>query len=214
MIKRVNQIVDSPRFLQMTILLLTALLAIMVVQNQNKLKEQNFSINPPAEEIIVGREIKPVTLKTLDRRDFNFSELPNSYTLLIFFATNCPYCAKDAPLWQKMYEGAIIRNIGIFGITSESDTQVISEYAQKHNILFPILLDQKRELFSQLRIFGTPTKVLLSSDMSIIQVWQGWTTQQCGQSDLGGIYAFFGIAPDDLPVGSSLGDSFSPSSNP
>ena len=82
MIKRVNQIVDSPRFLQMTILLLTALLAIMVVQNQNKLKEQNFSINPPAEEIIVGREIKPVTLKTLDRRDFNFSELPNSYTLL------------------------------------------------------------------------------------------------------------------------------------
>ena len=213
MIKRVNQIVDSPRFLQMTILLLTALLAIMVVQNQNKLKEQNFSINPPAEEIIVGREIKPVTLKTLDRRDFNFSELPNSYTLLIFFATDCPYCAKDAPLWQKMYEGAIIRNIGIFGITSESDTQVISEYAQKHNILFPILLDQKQELFTQLRIFGTPTKVFLSSDMSIIQVWQGWTTQQSGQSDLGGVYAFFGIAPDELPS-NSLRESFSPLSNP
>lgn len=213
MIKRVNQIVDSPRFLQMTILLLTALLAIMVVQNQNKLKEQNFSINSPAEEIIVGREIKPVTLKTLDGLDFNFSELPNSYTLLIFFSTNCTYCAKDVPLWQKMYERAIIRDIALFGITSESDARVVSEYAQKHNIPFPILLDQKRELFTQLRIFGTPTKVLLSSDLKIIQVWQGWTTQQSGQSDLGGIYAFLGIAPDELPS-NSLRESFSPLSNP
>jgi len=213
MIKRVNQIVDSPRFLQMTILLLTALLAIMVVQNQNKLKEQNFSINPPAEEIIVGREIQPVTLRTLDGLDFNFSNLHSDYTLLIFFATDCPYCAKDVPLWQKMHEQANIHNITMLGITAESDTQNILEYTQKYDIQFPILLDQKRELFTQLRIFGTPTKVLLSSDMKIIQVWQGWTTRQSGQSDLGGVYAFLGVAPDELPS-NSLRESFSPLSNP
>jgi len=214
MLKKLNQIVDSPRFLQITIALLTALLAIMVVQNQNKLREQNFSINPLFEEIIVSREIKPVTLKTLDGLDFNFSDLHNEYTLLIFLATDCPYCLKDIPLWQKMYEQAIVRNITMLGITAESDTQNISEYAQKYSIQFPILLDQKRELFAQLRIFGTPTKVLLSSDLNILQVWQGWTTQRSGQSDLGGVYAFFGIVPDDLPLGSSSGDSFSPSLNP
>ena len=213
MLKKINQIVDNSRFLQSTIILLIVLLAVMVSQNQTILR-RDFSINPPLEEIVIGREIQPVTLRTLDGLDFNFSDLHSDYTLLIFFATDCPYCAKDAPLWQKMYEQAIIRNITMLGITAESDTQSILEYTQKYDIQFPILLDQNRELFAQLRIFGTPTKVLLSSDMSIIQVWQGWTTQQSGQSDLGGIYAFFGIAPDDLPVGSSLGDSFSPSSNP
>lgn len=208
MLKRVNQLADSPRFLQITVLLLTVLLAIMITQNQRKLKEQ-FFINPPLEEIIIGRQIQPVALKTLDGLDYGFSDQNNDYTLLVFFATNCPYCTKDIPLWQKMYEGAIIRNIAILGITSESDAQVISEYVQKHNIPFPILLDQKRELFTQLRIFGTPTKVLLSSDMKIIQVWQGWTTQQSGQSELGGVYAFLGIVPDELPV-NSLGESFNP----
>jgi len=213
MLKKINQIVDNSRFLQSTIILLIVLLAVMVSQNQTILR-RDFSINPPLEEIVIGREIQPVALKTLDGANFNFSDLHSDYTLLIFFATDCPYCAKDIPLWQKMYEQGIARNISILGITAETNTEAVSEYVRKHDIRFPILLDQNRELFAQLRIFGTPTKVFLSSDMSIIQVWQGWTTQQSGQSDLGGIYAFFGIAPDELPLGSSSGDSFSPSSNP
>jgi peroxiredoxin len=201
MFNKINRLLDNPRVLQASILFLTALLAVLVVQNQKKLQEQTFSSDFPTEEIIIGRKIQPVTLETIDGTSYNTGDLGGDYKLLIFFATNCPYCAKDISLWREMYERGISRNISVIGITAETDVSSVSEYIYQNNIPFPLLLDKQKQLFAQLGVSATPTKVLCSSDWYVLQVWEGWTTQKSGQSALGGIYAFFGILPDKLPVG-------------
>lgn len=200
MFDKINRMLDNPRVLQASILFLTALLSVLVVQNQKKLQEQTFSHAFSIEEIIIGRKIQPVTLETIDGAVYNTGDLEGDYKLLIFFATNCPYCAKDISLWHEMYNQGISRNISVIGITTETDVSSVSEYSHQNNIPFPVLLDKQQQLFAQLRISATPAKILCSSDWRVLQVWEGWTTQESGQSDLGGIYAFFGILPDKLPV--------------
>jgi peroxiredoxin len=204
----INRLLESPRFLQMAIISLTILVAVMVVQNQGKL-QQNFSLSPPVKNILIGKTITPVPLNTLDGDEVDLGKIESDYIVLIFFSTDCPYCVKDLPLWQKIYERSVSRNISLFGITSEVNEQAISEYVVRQDISFPVLLDQEKKLFAQFQIVGTPTKVLLSSDWHILQYWLGWTTQQSHQSDLGGIYAFLGVEPDELPANSSTYD-FSP----
>lgn len=200
MFNKINRLLDNPRVLQASILFLTALLAVLVVQNQKKLQEQTFLSAFPTEEIIIGQKIQPVTLETIDGIVYNMGDMEGNYKLLIFFATNCPYCAKDISLWREMYDQGISRNISVIGITAETDVSSVSEYSHQNNIPFPILLDKQQQLFTQLGVSLTPTKILCSSDWHVLQVWEGWTTQESGQSDLGGIYAFFGILPDKLPV--------------
>lgn len=99
-----------------------------------------------------------------------------------------------------MYERGISRSISVIGITAETDVSSVSEYSHQNDIPFPVLLDKQQQLFAQLGVSVTPMKVLCSSDWHVLQVWKGWTTQESGQSDLGGIYAFFGILPEKLPV--------------
>lgn len=200
MFDKINRILDNPRVLQASILFLTALLAVLVVQNQKKLQEKSFSSAFSTEEIIIGQKIQPVTLETIDGTIYNMGDLVGNYKLLIFFSTNCPYCTKDISLWHDMYGQGISRNISVVGITVETDVSTVSEYSHQNNIPFPVLLDKQQQLSAQLGVSMTPTKILCSSDWHVLQVWEGWTTQESGQSDLGGIYAFFGILPDKLPI--------------
>lgn len=194
-----DRIAESPRILQLTILLLISLLAVMVRQNR-KILRRDFSSNPPFREIMVGHALAPVTLKTLEGSDFNLSDLPTHQAVLIFFDVNCSYCTKDIPLWLEMYEQSKTRDVTILGITTGANREDVSEYVRKNNLQFPVLLDQRQELFTQLKISATPTKILCSSDWRILQVWEGWTTQRSHQSDLGGMYTFLGIEPDQLPL--------------
>lgn len=200
MFDKINRVLDNPRVLQASILFLTALLAVLVVQNQKKLREQAFLSAFPTEKTIIGQKIQAVTLETVDGTVYSMEDLKGDYKLLIFFATNCPYCTKDISLWREMYESGVSRNISVIGITAETDVSAVAEYSHQNDIPFPLLLDKQQQLFAQLGVSVTPTKVLCSSDWHVLQVWEGWTTQESGQSDLGGIYAFFGILPEKLPV--------------
>ncbi len=195
-----NQITTDSRLIYyLTIGVLAVLLTIQVIQNRTIL-QRDFSPDITVSPFQVGNQIKSVTLKAIDGQELTLNQLNGNYKLLIFFHTQCEFCERDLSLWQKMHEQAAERNIDIVAITMETNIKAVEEYAQSNNLLFPVLIDSNQELFSQLLVSGTPTKVLLSNDLRVVQIWRGWTTQYSHESDLGSMFAILGIEPQDIPL--------------
>jgi len=199
-LSKATEIARSPYLI---IGILALLLAIQIIQNQTLLRRR-FSQEVVVEPVLIGKQIVFPTLSTTDERQFELSQLERTYHVLIFFHSECQYCALDLPLWKTIYQRGASQNIDVVAITSETDAEIVAQYAREHDIPFPVLMDPERELFDQLRISGIPTKVLLSNDMRVLQIWHGWTTQHSGSSELGGMLAFLGIEPQELPQPSTL----------
>lgn len=178
--------------------ILALLLAVQVIQNQMLLRRR-FPQQVVVEPLLIGKQVVSPTLPTIDGHWLELSRLEGVYHVLIFFHPECRYCALDLPLWRTIYQRATSRNIDVIAITPETDAKIVAQYAREHDIPFPVLMDPERRLFDQLHIRGTPTKVLLSDDMRVLQIWHGWTTQHSGSSELGGMLAFLGIEPQELP---------------
>ncbi len=185
---------------------LYVLLLLMVALFGFRVYQDRAVLNPfgstEFEEISVGAQIPSITLQTLEGSTYDLNS-SNDEKLLIFFHTDCPFCAADRQLWQTLYERSLDEGIEVVAVTSETDSKVVAEYAQENNIPFPVMLDSGGKLFSAASIQVTPTKVLISNEGVILQTWRGWTTQQSAEAELGSMFTLFDIHPSQLP--SSVG---------
>lgn len=180
------------------IAILMLLLVAQIVQNQLLVHRSQAAATLPASPII-GKHITAPALSSIDGQDLDLSQMSGTYHVLIFFHTKCEYCSLDLPLWKAIGQGAASRDIDVVGVTPETDTEAVAQFVRQNDIRFPVLLDPEGQLQRQLGVDGTPTKALLSSDMRVLQVWHGWTTQESNPGDLGGMLAFLGIEPEVLP---------------
>ncbi len=115
--------------------------------------------------------------------------------LLIFLHTECEYCQLDAPLWRLL-----MQRTKITGVTDETDLEAIAQFLLDHNLNFPIIIDVEGVLSEHLNVRDTPVKLAISSDLRVLQVWDGWTTRSSGPSEIGSLLTMYGIEPDELPT--------------
>jgi len=114
--------------------------------------------------------------------------------MLVFLDPECEYCYLDVPLWRLLTQKTMV-----IGITEETDQEKVKSFALENRIEFPIIIDINSELISSLDLIETPTKLAISSDLRVLQVWYGWTTQRSAQSEIGSLLFMYGIEPDELP---------------
>ncbi len=127
------------------------------------------------------------------------TSLARENLILVFLHTECTYCILDIPLWKQLSQKS-----EVIGITREDDFVRVQEFSRLHGLNFPILLDPEGELFERLGVEDTPTKFALTSELRIIQKWEGRTSRQSLQAELGSLLTMYDIEPDDLPdVGES-----------
>lgn len=186
-------------FLYLLVVVLGFLLAVQILQNRLVLQGFSSSASVAVQELAIGKRLPAFTLQTLNGSSFRLSELQKDHTLLIFLHTECPFCDQDLPLWQILHERGAERNIEVLGVTSETDRHKVLDYVEENNISFPVLLDPETEVFAASIVDATPTKVLLSRDREILQVWRGWTTQSSHESSLGALRMVFHVQPEELP---------------
>lgn len=193
---KVSKFIRSPYAI---IVLLSVLLIIQVVQNQMVLQNANPR-RSDADFLKVGNKVNIPSLQIAEGTGANdFSLRKDSSKLIIYLQTSCQYCHQDIPLWKKIYAQASDRNIDVFAVTQENDSALLRKYALDNDLPFPIIMDPDRKLISQLKVPATPTKVLISSDQRVLKVWQGLTTQQSGESDIGSLASTFDIWSESLP---------------
>ncbi len=87
----------------------------------------------------------------------------NKATLLVFWATWCPYCVKEIPDLKKMNAAYQDKGLKILAIDLGESAAKVQAYAKENGLDYTILLDKENKVASQYGVVGIPTSILINS---------------------------------------------------
>ncbi len=114
------------------------------------------------------------TIKTIDGKEFNlYRNIENKKpTLVYFFATWCPFCAKDFAVVDKIYPKYKDKvDFIAIDLDLKEDEKIIREYRDRYNHQFIQFAPGKAEILENYAIRYTTTKYAVSKDGIIL--WKG-----------------------------------------
>ncbi len=119
------------------------------------------------EEVIgleIGNYAPDFELHTLDGEQIKLSDFRGSRVMLNFWATWCPPCRAEMPDMEKFHQNKDVVILAVNLTETESNRQDIEEFAKKHGLTFPILLDEHIEVASLYMIQPIPTSYMIDSN--------------------------------------------------
>ena len=122
----------------------------------------------------VGDMAPDFTLKYTDGTEFTLSKLRGKVVMLQFTASWCGICRGEMPhiesrIWQPHKDNA---DFVLVGVDREEPREVVEEYTAKIGTTYPMLLDEKGDVFASyaLRKSGITRNVLIDRDGRIVKL--------------------------------------------
>lgn len=167
-----------------TTFLMAALLLLAACNNANKKSETTATAEQtPTQDTIVyeheylvkvGDMAPDFTLQYTDGTEFTLSEQRGKVVMLQFTASWCGICRGEMPhiesrIWQPHKDDA---DFVLVGVDREEPREVVEEYTAKLGTTYPMLLDDKGDVFASyaLRKSGITRNVLIDRDGRIAKL--------------------------------------------
>jgi thiol-disulfide isomerase/thioredoxin len=97
--------------------------------------------------IHAGDERFPFTgLETVEGEAFDRKFLNDKYVLVTLWSTWCPYCDKENPSIQRLYEEYSGDAFTVMTVSLGEDGQTVRGYMEAKGYTFPVLLDREEQL--------------------------------------------------------------------
>lgn len=113
------------------------------------------------------REHAEFSLKDLNGKTWNFSDLRGKVVLVNFWATWCPPCRKEIPDLEALYERFGSQGLIILGISDEEASKV-EPFIRDRKVTFPILLDPGRKVNEEFVVEGIPKSFVYDRDGKLV----------------------------------------------
>ncbi len=164
--------------------LMAALMMLASCNNTNKKSDPTTTAEeaPTKDTIVyeheylvkVGDMAPDFTLKYTDGTEFTLSKLRGKVVMLQFTASWCGICRGEMPhiesrIWQPHKDNA---DFVLVGVDREEPREVVEEYTAKIGTTYPMLLDEKGDVFASyaLRKSGITRNVLIDRDGRIVKL--------------------------------------------
>ncbi len=108
------------------------------------------------------------TLKDLDGRNVNLSDYKGKTVVLYFMATWCPECRGAIPQLKELYASYNPKGLVLLSIDVMESKERAAAFSRKHNIPYPILLDEEGKVYRSYGVGGVPVKALIDRAGRII----------------------------------------------
>lgn len=151
-----------PAFLALFLLLLVFYLGFQKHQAE---KDQSKSA-------LIGQPAPEFTLKTPEGKEVSLKDFKGKVVLVNFWATWCPPCKEELPLFEKVYQK--YKDKGFVILAINTDPENLQDFLKKSNIkmAFPILIGEDR-LLELYPVRGLPTSFLIDREGKIVKVRLG-----------------------------------------
>lgn len=166
--------------------ILVGLLFLLTLRKEARTPLSTLPERPPAK----GMPLAGFELSDLNGESVQLSQLKGHPTVVNFWATWCTPCKVEMPLLQAAYE-AHQPNLAVIGVNVQEPGAMVKAFVEENQLTFPILLDEKSEVFTQYRLRGLPTTYFLDAD----GVLRNQHVGQLNQNQLDGYLKEIGVEP-------------------
>lgn len=106
-----------------------------------------------------------VTFTDIQGKQFSLSELQGKPVVINFWATECPGCVNEIPLFVELYKKYQAQNLVIIGVAMAYDPEAqVREMVRQKNMNYPIVLDSDNHIVQAFNIKVTPTSLFISKN--------------------------------------------------
>jgi peroxiredoxin len=137
-----------------------------------------------------GKSAPSFTLQDLNGKTVSLSDFKGKVVVLDFWATWCPPCVKEIPHFIALYEQYKDQGFAMVGISVDREgIGVVSSFAQKHQINYPILMADGQVANAYGGITGIPTTFVIDSAGNIRQKYIGYRDKAVFEADIKALLA-------------------------
>jgi thiol-disulfide isomerase/thioredoxin len=166
-------------------LLAFLLILLLYISFMDKKEEERGHLSSVVEESLKGKapgeenkklleeatkKLSELKLLTLDGKEVKLSDYKGKVVLVNFWASWCPPCKEEMPIFEKAYQKYIDKNFVILAVNMDTSERALKEFLEKNRYSFPILR-MKGE--AGLNIPGLPTSYLVDKDGSVKKIRLG-----------------------------------------
>ncbi len=119
-----------------------------------------------------GKPAPEFKLKTIDGREVSLSDYRGKVVLINFWATWCPPCKEEMPLFESVYRKYKDRGFEILAVSTDTDIDVVKKFVGEYKLSFVVLYDDKN-IASLYNVQGLPTSFLVDREGKIVKVRLG-----------------------------------------
>lgn len=117
--------------------------------------------------IQAGQKAPDFTAKAVDGGSVSLSDKGGKHaTMLVFFATWCPHCQKEAPVMADFVNQYKDLRILMVGIDGQDDPEKVQEFVNEYGIESPVFYQPS--LGETYNVSGYPTVYILDGDNKIV----------------------------------------------
>jgi len=96
-------------------------------------------------------------LRDLAGRPVSLAALRGQAVWIVFWTTWCPACEQEAPDLEAIWQARQGTGLVILAVDLQEDAGVVANYARRHGLTYPIVLDPNGVTISTYGVFGLPT---------------------------------------------------------
>ncbi len=119
-----------------------------------------------------GKAAPDFKLRTLDGKEVSLSDYRGKVVLINFWATWCPPCREEMPLFKRVYERYKNKGFEILAVSTDTSIDPVKKFVKEYKLDFPVLLDTDN-ISSLYGIQGLPTSFLIDREGKIVKVRLG-----------------------------------------
>ena len=161
--------------------LLVVLAAILLLENPFKKPKKTATTKETLTAELgtaIGNKAPNIILNDLESKPVLLSDYKDKKNVIVnFWATWCPPCREEMPLFQKLYEENK-DNLVVLGVNLQEDTKIIKKFLDEYEITYPILHDPDAEIKKLYNVITQPVTYFISKDGIIVDKKQGPLTPE------------------------------------
>ena len=119
-----------------------------------------------------GKKAPSIAMPAYDGKLYTLEQIPNEYTLLVFWSTTCSHCTETLPLLKTIYGRQQQSNLmEVLAVSFDTEVNAWQEFLKKGNYSWLNYSDFKgwnSDIARNYNIKGTPTYLLLDKNKMVL----------------------------------------------
>ncbi len=175
-----------PKIISTLPLVLIVISAIVLIQGQGTEPQAPAAALTPPNMALNALDVRnpnerKFTLDDLSGNSVQLSDFKGKAMLLNFFATWCPGCREEMPSLERLYQTNKDKGFVVLGVSADDKAKPVISMVEETGVSFPVVLDPRKEAFSQYFVRGIPVSYFLDRQGRIAGMYLGeadWGSQK------------------------------------